>query len=252
MDFTVKKYKQLLQAIKTSGYTIQNIASFMENPADHVIVLRHDVDRLPANALLMAMLEHTLETKASYYFRVVPESFDEKIMAQIRDLDHEIGFHYEDLAIAKGNPEKAIQHFEQELERFRGIYPVKTICMHGSPLSRYDNRDLWKHYDYRDFGIVGEPYFDVDFNEVFYISDTGRKWNKESASVRDRVESGFDVPIKNTAHLIALIEKGALPDKIMINVHPHRWFDFGVGWVKELVGQNIKNIVKRGIVRLRK
>jgi len=39
-----------------------------------------------------------------------------------------------------------------------------------------------------------------------------------------------------------------LPDKIMFNVHPHRWFDFGVGWVKELVGQNVKNLVKRSLV----
>ena len=65
---------------------------------------------------------------------------------------------------------------------------VKTICMHGSPLSKWDNRDLWKKYDYRDFGIIAEPYFDLDFDEVFYLTDTGRSWNNSKASVRDKVE----------------------------------------------------------------
>ena len=123
--------------------------------------------------------------------------------------------------------------------------------MHGSPLSRHDNWDLWKHYDYRDFGIIGEPYFDVDFGQVFYISDTGRKWNNETSSVRDRVDSGFDIIIKDTAHLMALAEKRGLPDQLMINVHPQRWNDFGARWIKELVGQNIKNVVKAGLIRFR-
>ena len=65
---------------------------------------------------------------------------------------------------------EAFRDFKENLEKLRKLYPVKTICMHGSPLSKWDNRDLWTKYDYRDFGIIGEPYFDVDFNEVFYSS----------------------------------------------------------------------------------
>jgi len=51
----------------------------------------------------------------------------------------------------------AIEDFRINLDKFRAIYPVKTICMHGSPLSKFDNRLLWEKYDYRDFGIVGSP-----------------------------------------------------------------------------------------------
>jgi len=81
--------------------------------------------------------------------------------------------------------ELAICDFRLNLEKFRKIYPVKTICMHGSPLSEWDNRDLWEKYDYRDFGIIGEPYFDIDFNEIFYVTDTGRKWNNSSSAEVD-------------------------------------------------------------------
>ena len=59
--------------------------------------------------------------------------------------------------------------------------------MHGSPMSRWDSRLLWKYYDYHDFGIVGEPYFDVNFDEVLYLTDTGRRWDGGAVSVRDKV-----------------------------------------------------------------
>jgi len=60
--------------------------------------------------------------------------------------------------------------------------------MHGSPLSKYDNRKLWEEYDYRDFGIVEESYFDMDFLDVLYLTDTGRSWNSENYNVIDRVD----------------------------------------------------------------
>lgn len=35
--------------------------------------------------------------KAKYYFRVVLESWNEKIIKEIASLGHEVGYHYEDL-----------------------------------------------------------------------------------------------------------------------------------------------------------
>jgi len=57
--------------------------------------------------------------------------------------------------------------------------------MHGRSLSRHDNRDLWKTCNNRDLGILAEPYFDVDYSQVFY-TDTGRKWNNETSNMRDK------------------------------------------------------------------
>ena len=59
--------------------------------------------------------------------------------------------------------------------------------MHGSPMSRWDSRLLWKYYDYHDFGIVGEPYFDMNFDEVLYLTDTGRRWDGDSSLVETRL-----------------------------------------------------------------
>ena len=228
--------------------------------------------------------------------------------------------------------ELAICDFERNLEKLRELYPVKTICMHGSPLSEWDNRDLWKRYNYRDFGIIAEPYFDVDFKEILYWTDTGRRWDGDAFNIRDKVEtlelqkegwipseSGMDggldgwmnslrewmnrkipaglggkdkrdgwmnslrewmnrmIPVglggrqkaesvirneelgirkktmneklglrfRSTRDIIEAAEKGLLPDKIMLNVHPQRWMDNPLEWTKELVWQNVKNVIKR-------
>jgi len=41
------------------------------------------VDRLPGNALKTALLEHGLGIPASYYFRAVPQSWDEMVIQEI-------------------------------------------------------------------------------------------------------------------------------------------------------------------------
>ena len=313
-DFTLESYKKLLISIKTAGYSFQTLQDFIQQPEDKTVILRHDVDRLPWNALVIAKIEKDAGIRASYYFRIVKESYDEDIIRQIAEMVHEIVYHYENLAEISRKKEGRISHrrketeirgrrsevrrarardrdpqtrlplqgtsgqvtqitqidtdegkkefrdelfelaicdFERNLEKFRKLYPVKTICMHGSPLSKWDNRDLWKRYNYRDFGIIAEPYFDIDYDEVFYITDTGRAWNNSKVSVRDKVASRFDIDIKSGLHLIELILKNKLPDKIMLNVHPQRWFDYGYNWYKELLMQNVKNVVKRLMLKLR-
>jgi len=59
----------------------------------------------------------------------MPQSWDETIIREIRDMGHEIGYHYDDLSFCKGDHEKAIRRFEKNLATLREIAPVKTICM---------------------------------------------------------------------------------------------------------------------------
>ncbi len=137
--------------------------------------MRHDVDRLPQNALQLAQIENSVGIKGTYYFRIATESFNLDIMQKIAESGHEIGYHYEDvnlvsknMKVKSSNDEEilidlAYESFCRNLEVFRRNFDIKTICMHGSPLARYDNKLIWSKYNYRDLGIVGEPYFDVDF-----------------------------------------------------------------------------------------
>lgn len=247
MDFTLIKYKSLLVSLKDADYSFQTFEAFLESPKEKVIILRHDIDLKAKNALQIAQIEHSLGIKASYYFRVVPQSNQPDIIKAIADLSHEIGYHYEDLSLFKGDVAKAISHFKQQLSYFRQFYPVKTICMHGSPTSKIDNRSIWKGLNYKDYGLIGEPYFDVDFNEVFYLTDTGRCWDGERYSVRDKVTSSFKLHFHTTNEIIAAAKAGKLPNRVMITTHPQRWTNNCFSWWWELLVQTVKNQVKRAI-----
>jgi hypothetical protein len=249
LDFTVEKYCKLLDVLISDGYEFQTFQEYLLKPLDKVVILRHDVDKKPRNSLRFAEIEYEKGLKASYFFRIVPESLQVGKLLAIKSLEHEIGYHYEDMDPAKGAPEQAIKSFGQNLEKLRKLAPIVTICMHGSPLSKYDNKDLWKHHDYHEYGIIGEPYFDLDYSKVFYITDTGRKWNNRDASIRDKVDSPFEIEVRSTQHFIELIKAGKMPDQMMINTHPQRWNDEWVPWVVELVGQNVKNQIKKIVSR---
>lgn len=259
MDFTLKIYERLLQAIKDGGYYALPFREFLTGHQGKTIILRNDVDARVMNSMTFANILSDNNLKATFYFRVLPGLFNEKIIRRIADLGHEIGYHYEDMELAyrlnksKFKSEKSSPHeelvdiaiglFAKHLDQFRKIVPVKTICMHGSPTFRFDNRLLWEKYNYRDFDIAGEPYFNINFNEVAYFSDTGRRWNGSKYSVRDKVNSNFTFSISGTKELIDMIP--SLPDKIMLTFHPQRWNDKLLPWAGELGLQSVKNQIKR-------
>jgi len=248
-DFTLAKYKFLLDILAANEYNFQTVEDFIISPLSKVVILRHDIDKMPLNALEFAKLEKSKDIYATYYFRIIPDSFVQSIIREIAALGHNIGYHYEDVDLCKGDIDKAFLSFKTNLEKLRKIAPVKTICMHGSPLSRYDNRKLWDKYDYRGEDIICEPYLDIDFNKVLYLTDTGRRWNSELTSIRDKVHSAHNFQIKNTNQLINLIQENKLPEQIMINTHPQRWNDNIFYWTRELLAQNVKNQVKKIIVK---
>ena len=209
--------------------------------------MRHDVDLLPENAFAISDIEHRYGIRSTYYFRIVPASYNAEVIERIAALGHEIGYHYEDLCICNGDHHLAIKHFEESLEKLRIHYPIRTICMHGSPRSKYDPKDVWSAYNYRAYGIIAEAYRDVDFSKIGYLTDTGRCWNGAKYSIRDKVDTPYTLECKTTDDVIAWIERYKLPQQLMITTHPQRWNDKSLPWLKEFVLQNIKNQVKKQI-----
>lgn len=313
-DFTTDSLILLLSSLKSAGYKFMTVAGYLYNPTQGTVILRHDVDARPENSLRCALMEQTLGITGTYYVRTVPGAWNEDVIREIYRLGHEVGYHYEDLAAAGGNPEKAIGKFEENLAKLRRVVPVETICMHGSPVSKHDNRLLWEKYNYRNYGIIGEPYLNIDFQTVTYLTDTGRCWNGERYSIRDRIlpreQNGIreNAPVKSgtvpeeggmnstgkgvsgmsgtapgeremsttgkgmpgtngngkreteTGHntdrekryefrsthdIIEAAKSGDLPPVMMITIHPQRWDNRLIPWLKELIWQNTKNVVKR-------
>ena len=252
MDFTVDKYKELLKALKKH----------------HGFSIRHDVDLRPNFSLRIAQVEAEMGVKATYYFRTVPESYDEAIIKQIVSLGHTAGYHYECLTTCNGNMEAAYEDFCHNLEKLRKVVPITTACAHGSPRSPWNSQLMWEtksrkveesesHYDIHALGIEYEPMLDTDFSRTLYLTDTGRRWDGYKVSVRDKVPQYQEQWIREglSFHTTDEIIR-ALRDPrhhihqydLLVNTHPQRWMPFGIGWIKEATLQNIKNIIKRMIV----
>lgn len=244
MDFTIDKYQELLQALKKHNH----------------FTIRHDVDLRPDYSLRIAQVEAAMGIHSTYYFRTVPESYDEKIIQQIVSLGHTAGYHYENLTTCNGDMEAAYEDFCHNLEKLREIVPITTACTHGSPKSRWNSQDIWNQHDIHALGIDYEPMLDTDFNKTLYLTDTGRRWDGYLVSVRDKVPGHQErwgkegLVFHNTDDIIHAINNINHPIHrydLLINTHPQRWMPMGTGWIKEALMQNAKNIIKRIIVSTR-
>ncbi len=331
VDFTFVNLKILLQTLQSKGFFFYGLSEYVikENIQEPYIILRHDVEARYKNALQFARIQNELGIKGTYYFRLLHKTNTHaEIIQKIAELGLEIGYHYDDLSFCKGDPQKAIQRFESNLNWLRQIAPVETICMEGAPFSKYDNRDLWSvlrdewrevrnerkeirdenvrgeereklityhsslnsQEGYYKYGIIAEPYFDLDFSKLTYFTDTGRRWDGKYA-VRDKVTKGRSdqekerrsdgetkrqrdremkgkdkdktntkslshsvsksKEYKTTGEIIKAIQNDTFPQKAMMTFHPQRWHDKPLPWLNELIFQNIKNQAKKVLLKYR-
>lgn len=101
-DWTIEKYRELCALIKDSGRAVLPVVDYLSNPSEgRKMVIRHDVDISAKKALSMAGVEHCFGFRTSYYFR--KRTFSPKIMYQVSQLGHEVGYHYEVLDRTRGD-----------------------------------------------------------------------------------------------------------------------------------------------------
>ncbi len=216
-DFTLKVYEDLCKAVRM----IQTDCRFLNSlnrPQNTKIILRHDVDRKPRNALRIAQLEFRMNVRSTYYFRCVPASFDADIIRQISEMNHEIGFHYEVMRKAKGDIQIARKLFKQDIEQLRSICEIKTASMHGSPISAHNNIDFWKDDNLSNYSLEGEAYSNI-LTDLEYYTDTGGRWNGKDNN-RDQIRRCIMPMVESTQDIILRIQKGS---KAYISCHPERW-----------------------------
>ncbi|RDI69716.1 polysaccharide deacetylase family protein [Halopelagius longus] len=231
-EFTFERYEELLRAGLDAGYDHLTVRQYLtrkraDELPERFVVHRHDVDRKPENALAMARLEARLDVPSTYYFRTIEKVFRPDLIRQIDALGHEIGYHYEDMDRAEGDVAAAHDSFRSELERLRELAEVRTACMHGNPLTSYDNRDMWASApegQFEEYGLLGEAYLSMDFADVIYFSDTGRTWEDGALKIKDHTvgEDGKQRQVGETSELIGLLENREIP-RLCLLTHPNRW-----------------------------
>lgn len=231
MDFTLTKYCQLCLAILKAGYTPVTVAQILQTShlTERLVVLRHDIDRMPASALAMARAEHEMGVCSTYYIRFVRGVYSDKTVRAIAELGHEVGYHYETMAKTGGDVQAAFQLFVRELTEIRKNVRVRTICMHGSPMSTHNNLFLWKEYDYQTLDILGEAYLSLDYSKLAYYTDTGRSWNS-SANLRDRPPGDLGKKVCRTTNDLIQVISSQQYRQVCILTHPERWNNHPFMW----------------------
>lgn len=277
-DFTIRKYKQLLGTILDENYKCISVEDILADSNFHneprILINRHDIDTKfdLSIAYQMADFEFHNNVRSSYYFRTVPETLDLKVIKQIADFGHEIGYHYEVMALTRGDEEKAIERFKKDLEILRTVYPVKTICQHGGAMGYYNTTSiegllkigwdylkreirkieyfpssmLWDKYKFEDFNLIGDAYLSLNFKSIKYFSDTGQRWDSFKTRILDNMEEGENAKIIacSTDELIGIIKSGKV-NQINILVHPANWHDNYYDWIKWKTLQKVRNTLKK-------
>ena len=235
---------------------ILNILNFLFIPWDWIIknpsngmILRHDVDRNPKQSLRIAEISSELGIAGTFNFRVLNNRIHEEIVVKITELGHEIGYHYEDLSIANGDMKLAIELFDKNLQMLRQFSDVKTATMHGRPLSKFDNRDIWKFTKVENFDLIGESYVSIDYTNLFYLTDTGRTWSETKANLRDSALNSIALPksLGSTEDIKNLID---VNDNISIAIvfHPERWssnhFQLFLQIILDFLSSTIKKMLR--------
>ncbi len=245
MDFSLSKYKNIIESAKNAGYQVATLDNWLssDGTSDKVFLVRHDVDRHPERALAMAEMEAGLGIASSYYFRIVSSSFKPEIIKKIASLGHEVGYHYEDWFLAKYEKQKAIDLYRNHLAQLRKIVPITTIAMHGSPLAKQSNMQIWEHYDLCEEGVK-DVVRSADFSKFVFFTDTGRTFGQSRANLRDFV--GSEIIFENVRSSNDLIEflDNKTHSLIYFSTHPERWTDKKLGWAVQFVKDKAINAIK--------
>lgn len=197
------------------------------------IVFKHDVETCPVKALKLAQIESRYGIRGSYYIQayLLKSAVNVNILQEIKDLGHEVSYHYDVLDANDGDFEKAQEEFEANLEMFKSNgFEIETVCQHGNPvknrLGYTSNRDFFRNKSIAQYFC---PIVDVMVNfkvkteaRYLYISDAGYAWNVISdPENNDRVMGVPDVPLKQGLNsVLELLDKGF---SIILSTHPHRW-----------------------------
>ena len=178
-NFSLDLYKKILIKAKKLGYKFPTLSSFKKglDAYPKFLLLRHDIDVSPLNALKMAEIESSLGIATNYYVRLhsmfynpaAPPFFD--ALSSIVDMGHEVGLHYDCSFFKERNIDsiKGVLHDIKTLENILGI-KVKSVSQHRPAKS--DRFKPPPEYVY--------AYEDELLNKTTYVSDSGFKWRNNT------------------------------------------------------------------------
>ena len=115
-DFTLSKYRQLIETIINRNYTTKTVYDHLTSPSSKCIILRHDVDREIKRAVEMAKIEYEYDIASTYYFRHTKDVFKPEIIADIADIIYKAyRKNIQVIIMGNGGSASTASHFARDL-----------------------------------------------------------------------------------------------------------------------------------------
>jgi len=228
-DFTFQNLEsQYLSALDKKYQIIRCVDFFNKSfqPDIPMIVNRVDVDFSVKKAKRIWEIFEKLGIKGTFFIRLhAPEynpfSFENyKIIKEIQNSGHEIGYHSEVVDQSKIWNEDSAECLRRDLAFFSTVFgvQVKGVASHGG-MTGLNNLDFWEEKNPSDFGLTYEAYKGSDTDSLFkdslYVSDS--EWTLWKCYQKGQLLDGDNRSLSE--HLVDR------PDLVYLLVHPDTFFD---------------------------
>lgn len=173
-DFTLTNYRRLLRLAK-ENYTFRFYSNF--DKRENFIIIRHDVDYSPVNALKLALIERDEEIKTTYCFSLHSpfynclEQCTTNYIREIMSLGHEIGLHFDPVYYGI----KDIAKLNKDLLKEKGVFERMLKC-NIKVFSFHNTTPLALRCKYIKYAGMLNAYSGYLREKTLYCSDSNGYW----------------------------------------------------------------------------
>lgn len=191
MEFTYTAYRGLLNLLRQGGYAFTDYHDYQSHP--RCVILRHDIDNSLPQALRLAEIEAEDGVKSTWFVLLRTDFYNpasaaaQKTLRRIRELGHELGLHFDEMAYPQegasctagsSSTEELIRHEADILSDICGC-PITTVSMHRPSKATLEA-------DLQIPGMVNS-YGQTFFHDFKYLSDSRHRWREP---VEDIIRDG--------------------------------------------------------------
>jgi peptidoglycan/xylan/chitin deacetylase (PgdA/CDA1 family) len=205
VEFTYDWYGEFLDELLDHGYQFQ---TYDQPVTDGDVLLRHDVDWSPRNALELARMEASRDVTATYFFLVTSPLYNllhkpvRLVVEELEALGHDVGLHFSTHQHFTGEPDADLLADCVQDERTA----LEQVCSDPTDAVSFHRPPEWVfRRSYDGFTSTYERRF---FEEITYRGDSNQRWRE--------------------AHPLA----DGLPSKMQVLVHPGLWGELDAGFVE--------------------
>lgn len=259
MFFTYRNWKKFLNFLKENEF--KSVPCCFAKSNVKRLILKHDVETNVKKAFKIAKYEKMYGHSGSFYVQayLLEKKKNVLLLKKMKQMGHEISYHYDVLDESKGDMVLADQKFSKNLEKFQSLgFEIITVCQHGNPLivrkGYSSNRDFFrdeiiaKKYDsISDIMVNYQSKYNLEYD---YISDAGREFKLIYDPLFNDVNdsSSKNKSFKGLKELFEFILHNQ--STIIISIHPHRWCSTSFGYLTKKIIFNVVRFIAKALYKI--